>query len=78
VVFTVEESFEREWLTGLTGVERVERIGERVVAYGRGSELVGSVVSGLTSNGVDFHDLRTEQPNLEDVFLALTGREMET
>lgn len=77
VVFSVEESFEREWLSGLTGVERVEQIGERVVAYGRGRELVGDVVSALTSNGVDFRDLRTEQPNLEDVFLALTGREME-
>jgi len=26
--------------------------------------------------GVRFRDLRTEQPTLEDVFLALTGREM--
>ena len=77
VVFTTEGSFEREWLSGLAGVGRVEQIGERVIVYGRGSELVGSVVNSLTVNSVDFRDLRTEQPNLEDVFLALTGREME-
>lgn len=77
VVFIVEGSFEREWLSGLTGVERVEQVGGRVIAYGRGRELVGDVVSALTSNNAHFRDLRTEQPDLEDVFLALTGREME-
>ena len=77
VVFTVEGSFEREWLSGLAGVSRVEQIGERVIVYGRGRDLVGNVVNALGANSVDFRDLRTEQPDLEDVFLALTGREME-
>ena len=35
-----------------------------------------SVVNALEGAGVPFLDLRTEQANLEDVFLALTGREM--
>jgi ABC-2 type transport system ATP-binding protein len=77
VVFTVEEVFEHKLLSSLDGVARVEQIGERVIVYGRGDELVGGVVNTLTPNGIRFHDMRTEQPNLEDVFLTLTGREME-
>jgi hypothetical protein len=37
---------------------------------------VSEVVSLLTNQGIQFRDLRTEQPTLEDVFLSLTGREM--
>ena len=44
--------------------------------FGRGDRFASSVVAGLGDAGLDFRDLRTEQPNLEDVFLALTGREM--
>ena len=43
---------------------------------GRKVPLVSEVVSLLAAQEVPFHDLRTEQPNLEDVFLSLTGREM--
>jgi ABC-2 type transport system ATP-binding protein len=60
----------------LATVSRVERAGERVIVYGKGDTLVGEVVNVLTSRGVRFRDLRTEQPTLEDVFLTLTGREM--
>ena len=77
VVFTVEGAFESKRLDKLDGVTRVEQIGERVIVYGRSDELVGDVVNTLTSNGIHFSNLRTEQPNLEDVFLTLTGREME-
>ena len=41
-----------------------------------GDRFASSVVAALEDAGLDFRDLRTEQPNLEDVFLALTGREM--
>lgn len=63
-------------LAALPTVERVEVVGERVTLYGRGDRFASSVVVALEDAGLDFHDLRTEQPNLEDVFLALTGREM--
>ena len=76
VVFTVEGAFEPDRLSSLDGVTRIEEIGERVIVYGHGDNLVGGVISALTSNGFRFRDLRTEQPNLEDVFLAQTGREM--
>lgn len=58
------------------GVQRVEREGDKVVVYGNGSGLIGGIISALETSGVSYHDLRTEQANLEDVFLALTGREM--
>ena len=76
VVFTVEETFNPQQLGELAEVTRVEPIGDRIVVYGRGDRLAADVVNALTSKGIRFRDLRTEQPNLEDVFLTLTGREM--
>jgi ABC-2 type transport system ATP-binding protein len=51
---------------------------DRVVVHSSSNKvpLVGEVVGHLTRLGVRFHDLRTEQPTLENVFLKLTGREM--
>jgi len=76
VVFTVEETFNPQQLGELAEVTRVEPIGDRIVVYGRGDRLAADVVNALTSKGIRFRDLRTEQPNLEDVFLTLTGREI--
>ena len=76
VVVEVDEGFDETQLQAADGVTRVERVGERVVAYGQGDGLVPAVVQALQVAGVRFRDLRTEQPTLEDVFLRLTGREM--
>ncbi len=76
VVFTVEETFDPQQLGKLPGATRVEPVGERIIVYGRSDTLVVEVVNALTSNGIRFRDLRTEQPNLEDVFLSFTGHEM--
>jgi len=76
VVFGVDGRFDERALQVIPGVTRVERIGERVVVYGQGDGLVGGVVNALETGGIRFRDLRTEQQSLEDVFLALTGREM--
>jgi ABC-2 type transport system ATP-binding protein len=76
VVFTCEGDAGMESLRALPAATRVEQIGERVVVYGRGDRLVVDVVEALLAGQVRFRDLRTEQPNLEDVFLALTGQEM--
>jgi len=56
----------------LSTVSRIEQIGERIIVHGRGDKLVVEIVNFLSSNGVKFRDLRTEQANLEDVFLRLT------
>ncbi len=76
IVFSLEQGSCEEALAQIPGVIRVERLGDRVIVYGQKEGLLGSVVSVLEAQGVTVSDLRTEQPNLEDVFLALTGREM--
>ncbi|MGD9030016.1 MAG: ABC transporter ATP-binding protein [Anaerolineae bacterium] len=76
LVFTLSGNQTAPPLTDLPQVERVEQLGDRVVVYGHGQRFASSVVYALEDAEVDFFDLRTEQPNLEDVFLNLTGREI--
>jgi ABC-2 type transport system ATP-binding protein len=82
VVFSIDSGHPPEKLANLPSVTRVETMGDKVVVYGHTNSsnghnpLVADVVNALTAEGVHFSDLRTEQPNLEDVFLTLTGRQM--
>lgn len=77
VVFNVEGDFDQKQLSRVREATRIEQVGERVIVYGQGDALVERVVSTLSKKGIRYRDLRTEQPNLEDVFLTLTGREIE-
>ncbi|HLO35468.1 MAG TPA: ABC transporter ATP-binding protein [Candidatus Deferrimicrobium sp.] len=63
-------------LRAIPGVGRVERSADRIVVYGRSDRTLNPILDVLQAARLSFHDLQTEQPNLEDVFLALTGREM--
>ncbi len=65
------------FLQDLPAVTRLEPVGERWIVYGKGDRFVGSVVTALEDHHIPFRDLRTRQPTLEDVFLALTGRPMD-
>ena len=38
--------------------------------------MVKDVVNFLVNRNIDFYDLQTEQSTLEDVFLALTGKQI--
>ncbi|MCX7975311.1 MAG: ABC transporter ATP-binding protein [Candidatus Aminicenantes bacterium] len=76
IVFSVDVPWDEKLLLPINGVTKVEKIGEKIIVYGQGEKLVGQVVSWLEEKRLHFRDLRTEQPNLEDVFLQLTGREM--
>ena len=75
VVFSTSDDLQAERLEALSSVRRVERIGERFVAYGLDG-VVSDVVNVLEREGITFRDLHTEEPSLEDVFLKLTGREL--
>jgi len=68
--------FDQDSLRAAPGVVHVERIGERVVVYGQKEGLISGVIAALEAGGIRFENLRTEQPTLEDVFLALTGKGM--
>jgi ABC-2 type transport system ATP-binding protein len=76
VIFTVEDGADPGILDQLPGVSGVEMSGGRIVVRGLGDRLVCSVVNALDGRGVKFRNLRTEHPNLEDVFLAMTGDRM--
>ncbi len=79
VIFYPDRALPAGFAKCFSGTVQVETDGERVVVRsrsGRKVPLVSEVVSLLAGQGIAFRDLRTEQPNLEDVFLSLTGREM--
>jgi ABC-2 type transport system ATP-binding protein len=85
VVFSMDGGLPPAFEKALSDSARIEvsddghAQGKRVVVHaknGRQVPLVSEVVSLLTEQGIQFRDLRTEQPTLEDVFLSLTGREM--
>ena len=80
VLFETENGFDHKALQALEGVTRVERDGRLRIVYGRSAEpsrpLIGEVVNWLSARGIAFGNIRMEQPNLEDVFLQLTGRAM--
>jgi ABC-2 type transport system ATP-binding protein len=82
VVFGVDGGWSFEGLSNLPRVTRVENVGDQIIVYGRtngsngSAPLVTDVVNMLTAEGIYFNNLRTEQANLEDVFLTLTGRQI--
>jgi ABC-2 type transport system ATP-binding protein len=76
IVFSVEGHVDDTPFRAIRGVTRVEQSGGRVIVFGREDGLLVRVVTALDSSKTRFRDLRTEQPSLEDVFLALTGKEM--
>jgi ABC-2 type transport system ATP-binding protein len=76
VVFTVDGEFDNDLFNSFDSVAGVEQTGERVVVSGRSDQLVVDVVVALSDRKIKFRDLRTEQADLEDVFLSLTGHIM--
>ncbi|TFG49952.1 MAG: ABC transporter ATP-binding protein [Anaerolineales bacterium] len=83
ITFRVRGDWSPGILTDLAGVKKVESLGEKTVVYGQANgspvsaSIVTRVVNTLSEAGIQFSDLRTEQPNLEDVFLSLTGRKLQ-
>jgi ABC-2 type transport system ATP-binding protein len=63
------------WLSQVEGVEKVTRRGDAVEVAGSGP-LAVQVAAALARRGVAPNDYRTHHPDLEDVFLALTGRDL--
>jgi ABC-2 type transport system ATP-binding protein len=64
------------WLELLPQVSSITRRGQRVEVEGNGPVLA-AVAAELAGHGILPIDLRTEQPSLEDVFLAITGDTMQ-
>ena len=79
VVFSLDEAMPPSLEKTLSRLGQVDIEGERVTIQAAGTHqkmLVSEVVGTLSTSGVRFQDLRTEQPSLEDVFLKMTGQAM--
>jgi ABC-2 type transport system ATP-binding protein len=76
IVFIVIGSLPADFISYFSKNGSVEVDEERVIVHGKSNQtpLVTEVVTQLAEMHIKFRDLRTEQPNLEDVFLKLTGR----
>lgn len=73
--FGASKGFDPAALRDLPGVVAASRERDRIVVRGDNS-LLAPVAAELDRRGVEPRDLKMEQATLEDVFLALTGREM--
>lgn len=78
IVFQVTDTLPAAFENDLVEAGRIERQGDVVTVYGKNNEvpLVIDVVTQLVNHQISFRDLRTENANLEDVFLHLTGRQI--
>jgi ABC-2 type transport system ATP-binding protein len=73
-VLATDNPIAEERFRAIPGVETVIRSDRRFTIRGRGDDLVTDVIHCLSENGIRVTDFRTILPNLEDVFLKLTGR----
>jgi ABC-2 type transport system ATP-binding protein len=73
VVLTTNNPVAEERFRAIPGVEAVNCTDFRFTIRGRGDDLVTEVIHCLSENRIRVTDFRTILPNLEDVFLKLTG-----
>jgi ABC-2 type transport system ATP-binding protein len=74
VILETDDPNAAERFRALPQVETVTCSGQEITIRGRGDDLVTEVIRCLSENRIRVTDFRTVLPNLEDVFLKLTGR----
>jgi ABC-2 type transport system ATP-binding protein len=74
VVLATEDKAATERFQTIPRVEAISCNGSQFTIRGRGDDLVTEVIHCLSENRIRVTDFRTILPNLEDVFLKLTGR----
>jgi len=75
IIFTSNNA-DSEMLKSINGITKVEKRGDKIIAYGSGGNILSDLVLFLEKSGVEFNNLTIEQPNLEDVFMELTGKKV--
>jgi len=80
ITFHVEAPLPASFEQAFSGSIRIEQQGKRIIIHGKSPNgpLITPVINLLTENNIKFRDLSTQQANLEDVFLALTGHQIRT
>jgi ABC-2 type transport system ATP-binding protein len=73
VVLATDDPLAEERFRAIPGVEAVICSDLRFTIRGRGDDLMTEVIHCLSENRIRVTDFRTILPNLEDVFLKLTG-----
>ncbi|MGC1912517.1 MAG: ATP-binding cassette domain-containing protein, partial [Candidatus Acidiferrales bacterium] len=73
VMVATEDPAAEGMLRMMPQVEEVSRNGLRFTIRGRGDDFVTEVIRCMSENRIRVTDFRTILPNLEDVFLKLTG-----
>jgi len=73
VVLTTDDPVAEDRFRRIPGVEAVYRSDLRFTIRGQGDDLVTNVIHCLSENRMRVTDFRTILPNLEDVFLKMTG-----
>jgi ABC-2 type transport system ATP-binding protein len=63
-------------LRQIGSVHRIEAQDGRLTLHGNGPSMVTEVIQCLSVHRIQVTDLRTEVPNLEDVFLRVTGHSL--
>lgn len=79
VSFSIYGRLLPEWQESLASIGQTDIQGERITIHGQSTDtmqFVVVVINQLSNLKIPFHDLRTEQPTLEDVFLKLTGHQI--
>ncbi len=76
LMFCSDDSLGLNALNNINSISRYEKSGNNIIIYGHDKRMVKDVVNFLVNRNIDFYDLQTEQVTLEDVFLALTGKEI--
>jgi ABC-2 type transport system ATP-binding protein len=73
VVLSTSDASAEELFRMIPGVQQVARNETRLTIHGHSEDLVSEVIRCLSENRIRVTDFRTILPNLEDVFLKLTG-----
>jgi ABC-2 type transport system ATP-binding protein len=73
VLLATDDRTAEEHFRTIPRVEAVIRSDSQLTIRGRGDDLVTEVIRSLSENRIRVTDFRTILPNLEDVFLKLTG-----
>ena len=73
VVLATDDALAAEKFRAIPQVDDVACNGSQITIRGRGDDLVTEVIHCLSENRIRVTDFRTILPNLEDVFLKLTG-----
>jgi ABC-2 type transport system ATP-binding protein len=73
VVLATGDALAEERLRQIPSMDFVTRLDSQFTIQGRGDDFVTEVIRCLSENRIRVTDFRTVLPNLEDVFLKLTG-----